>query len=56
MVEEGACEVECLVISSPEMVLELYERNILQKLLRDDYVQAKILLENRYPHLLGVKK
>ena len=30
---EGEREIECLMIENPELVFELYERNILQKLL-----------------------
>ncbi len=44
-------ECECLEIYNPDLVIELYERKILQETVRDDYQIVWQAIEQRYPHL-----
>lgn len=49
-------DVEILEIDDPDVVIDLYERNRLQDILRDDYNRLKMLTEQRNPQLVkGLK-
>ena len=47
-VSEKGGQVECLMIEEPDLVIELYERNILSTLLAKDYETIKLMTETRH--------
>jgi len=44
-VDESCEQLECLVIDQPDKVLELYERNLLQEVVINDYLEIKEMIE-----------
>lgn len=50
---DAACAegVECMMIETPDKVIELYERKILQDKCLDDYTAIWELTERRHPFL-----
>lgn len=43
--------MECIVIERPDLLLDLYERNLMAATMKDRFQNLRLMLETRYKYL-----